>query len=179
MNVTIINAAAGTDINAGYIARTLQEKCPECTRFDICSLEFDPTYPIRKNDGGFDEKLVEDDLREPMRAVFEADLVILLSPNYFNFISGYAKLFLDKFFVYYNQKNMPAFDKEKKFFFILTQASPNRSDGQWAQDWMKSFTERFRMKFFGMTIPSCSGREPDGAKLKMDEITMSLNMFKG
>lgn len=42
---------------------------------------------------------------------------------------------------------------------------------------MKNFAGIFDMKFFGIVVPGCKGKEPSGAKVKIDEISMSLNMF--
>ncbi|PLX70536.1 MAG: hypothetical protein C0602_03220 [Denitrovibrio sp.] len=179
MEVVLINAAASSDVNSGFIADKLAEKYEGCNRFDLCSLKFDVSHPVRKDDSGFKPELVEESLRDAMSAVNVADLIIFIAPNYFSFISGMAKMFLDRFCVFQNFSGMPTFpNKEnKKFFFILTQGSPNRSHGQSTQDWMKHFAGIFKMKFFGMTIPNCKGREPEAAKMKIDEISMSLNMF--
>ncbi|PLX67157.1 MAG: hypothetical protein C0603_10900 [Denitrovibrio sp.] len=177
MEVILINAAVETDANSSFIAERLQAKYEGCKRFDLCNLEMDPTYGFRKDDSGFKPDMVEDGLREVMGAVKDADLIILVSPNYFSFISGVAKLFLDKFYVFQNFSGRPTFGNDKKFFFVLTQASPNRSHGQSTLDWMKNFAGMFDMKFFGFVVPSCKGKEPSGAKVKIDEISMSLNMF--
>lgn len=177
MDVVLINAAPESDANSSYVADKMQEKYDGCKRFDLCGMSFDPSYRIRKCAGGYSPECVEEPLREAFDALFNADLIIFISPNYFSFVTGTAKLFLDKFYVFLNKSGVPIFEKEKKFFFVLTQASPNRGHGQPTQDWMKSFCAIFRMKFFGMTLPNCKGGEPDGARVKMDELTMSLNMF--
>lgn len=177
MNVVLLNAALAADGNSAYIAEKLQEKYSGCKRFDLCSLDFDPSYAIKKDESGFKPELVEEGLREVMTAVAEADLIIFISQNYFSFISGTAKLLLDKFYVFLNKSGRPTFGSGKKFFFVLTQASANRGHGQSTLDWAKGFATIFDMKFFGYTVPNCIGREPEGAKLKMDEILMSLNMF--
>lgn len=177
MDVVIINAAQSADGNSAYIADRFKEKYPESKRFDLCSFSFDPSYRIKKDDGRFRPEFVEEGLREAMTAVHDADLIIFVAPNYFSFISGTAKLFLDKFYVFLNKSGRPTFEKSKKMFFVLTQASVNRSHGQSTLDWMKGFSNLFDMKFFGITVPNCRGREPEGAKMKMDEISMSLNMF--
>jgi multimeric flavodoxin WrbA len=177
MNVVLINAAPGSDVNSTYIADKLQSKYEDCKRFDLCDLVFDASYPIKKCKEGFQPDAVEEGLRDAMSAVYDADLIIFLSPNYFSFVTGTAKLFMDKFFVFLNQSGVPMFEREKKFFFILAQASLNRSHGQTAQDWVKGFCAVFRMKYFGITVPNCKGKEPEGARMKMDEISMSLNMF--
>jgi len=179
MEVVLINAAAQSDVNSGLIADKLTEKYAGCNRFDLCSLDFDVSYGYKKDDSGFKPDLVEEGLRDAMSAVNDADLIIFIAPNYFSFISGTAKLFLDKFYVFQNFSGRPTFpNKEnKKFFFVLTQGSPNRSHGQSTQDWVKHFAGMFDMKFFGMTVPGCKAGDPDAAKMKMDEISMSLNMF--
>lgn len=159
------------------MAEKLHGKYDGAKRFDLCRMDFDPSYPVRKCDGAFSDDCVEESLRELMSAVYSADLIIFISPNYFSFVTGTAKMFLDKFFVFLGKGGMPVFEGEKKFFFILTQASANRGHGQPTQDWMKSFCSIFRMKFFGVTLPNCKKSEPESAKLKMDEIIMSLNMF--
>lgn len=177
MDVVIINAALASDGNSAYIAEKLQEKYDDCERFDLCTLSFDPSYKIKKGDSGFDPEQVEEGLRGAMTAVYRADLVIFISPNYFSFVSGVAKVFLDKFYVFLNRSGRPTFEKQKKFFFVLTQASANRSHGQSTLDWMKGFSNIFDMKYFGLTVPNCTGKEPEGARMKMDEISMSINMF--
>lgn len=179
MKVVLINAASGSDANSGFIADRLAEKYEDCERFDLCSLEFDVSCSPGKNDKGFKPDMVEPGLGEVMSAVNEADLIIFISPNYFSFLSGTAKLFLDRFHVFLNFSGRPTFvnRENKKFFFVLTQGSPNRSHGHSTQDWMKNFANIFDMKFFGMTVPGCKTGDPDAAKVKMDEISMSLNMF--
>jgi len=177
MEVVIINAATEKDSNSNYVAAKLSDKYEGCKRFDLCDLEFDTSYPYKKDDKGFKPDMVEEGLREVMGAISTANLVILISPNYFSFISGLAKMFLDKFYVFQNFSGRPTFGNDKKFFFVLTQASPNRSHGQSTLDWAKHFAGMFDMKFFGMVIPNCSGKDAEAAKVKMDEISMSLNMF--
>lgn len=177
MNVVLLNAAVSGDGNSAYIADRLMEKYEGSRRFDLCGLSFDPSYKVRKSDSGFEPDMVEEGLRDAMSAVAEAELIIFLSPNYFSFVSGTAKMFLDRFFVFLNKSGRPNFGSEKKMFFVLTQASVNSSHGQNTLDWMKGFSSIFNMKYFGIVVPNCSGSEPEGAKMKMDEISMSLNMF--
>jgi len=177
MNVVLINAAPSRDVNSSYVAEQLQGKYNGCKRYDLCDLVFDASYPIKKCPNGFDEEAVEEGLREAMSAVYSADLILFISPNYFSFVTGTAKLFLDKFFIFLNKSGMPTFENEKKMVFVLTQASANRGHGQPTLDWMKGFCTIFRFKYFGFTIPNCKGPQPEGARVKMDELSMSLNMF--
>jgi len=177
MKVLIINAGAGTDSNSSYIVERLCEKYSDAKTVHLRELDFDPSYPLKKDDTGFKPELVEEGLRDIMSAVVDSGFIIFVSPNYFSFISGTAKLFLDKFYVFLNKSGRPTFDRDKRFFFILTQASKNRGHGQGTQDWMKNFAGMFDMKYFGITVPGCVGSDPEAARVKMDEISMSLNMF--
>jgi len=177
MNAVVINASSASDVNSLYIAEKLAGKYEDCKVFNLSELDFDPSYAFQKSDSGFRPELVEEGLRDVMTAVNECGLIIFISPNYFGFLSGLAKMFLDRFYVFQNFSGRPTFEDEKKFFFVLTQSSTNRGSGQQAQDWMKKFAGIFDMKFFGITVPGCKGREPEGARMKIDEISMSLNMF--
>lgn len=177
MNVLVVNAAPSGDVNAAYITDKLMVKYAGCGLINVCSLRFEPDMRLTRNDGGFRPGAVEEGLLDAMSMVAEADLVIMIAPSYFGFISGAAKMFLDRFIVFQNFSGRPTFGNNKKLFFLLTQASANRAHGQSAVDWMKNFAAMFDMKFFGMVVPNCTGKEPEGAKVKMDEISMSLNMF--
>lgn len=178
MNTVIINAAVKADGNSSYIAEKLAEKYSGCTVINLSELEFQENYENRHRDApSFVPEMVEEDIRPAMEAVHGSDLIIFISPNYFSFISGLAKMFLDRFHAFLNKSGRPTFDQGKKFFFILTQGSPNRSHGQPTLDWMKGFCNIFGFKFYGIVVPSCSYSSTDGARLKMDEITMSLSMF--
>lgn len=178
MNTLIINAAIKADGNSALIADELAKKYSGCRVFNLGDLEFDINYENKYRDSAsFSPEMVEEGLREIMSAVVESDLIIFISPNYFSFISGTAKLFLDKFHVLLNKSGRPTYEGSKKFFFVLTQGSPNRSHGQNTLDWMKGFCNIFNFKFYGLVVPSCSYSNTDGARIKMEEISMSLSMF--
>jgi len=177
MSVVIVNSTQTADGNSGYLMKKLLEKYEGAKLFNLCDLQFSLTYEYKSSETAFKPEMVEEGLRDVMSAVNEAELVIFIAPNYFNFISGTAKLFLDRFYVFLNRSLRPTFEDEKKFFFILTQASANRSDGNSTVDWMKGFTKMFGMKFYSMIIPSCRYDNDDAARTKFDELSMSLNMF--
>lgn len=178
MNIVIINAAVKSDGNSSYIADKLAEKYADSTVINLNGLKYQEDYDNRHRDSPvFIPEMVEEGLRPAMQAVYDSDLIIFISPNYFSFVSGIAKMFLDRFYAFLNKSGRPTFEQGKKFFFILTQGSPNRSHGQSTLDWMKGFCNILGFKFYGIVVPSCSYSSLDGAKLKMDEITMSLSMF--
>lgn len=178
MNTLIINAAVKADGNSAFIADALAKKYDGCRMFNLAELRFETDYENKFRDGGsFRPEMVENGLRDVMSAVVDSDLIIFISPNYFGFISGLAKMFLDRFHVLLNKSGRPTFEGSKKFFFILTQGSPNRSHGQSTLDWMKGFCNIFNFKFYGIVVPSCSYSNTDAARVKMEEISMSLSMF--
>jgi multimeric flavodoxin WrbA len=177
VDVVIVSSILATDGNSAYIVEKLQEKYSDAKSFNLCDLEFSLTYKYSNHDEVFKPEMVEEGIRDVMGAVNDADLVIFIAPNYFNFISGTAKMFLDRFYVFLNKSKRPTFESGKKFFFILTQTSANRSSANSTIDWMKRFTGLFDMKFYGMVIPACRADSNDAAKLKYDELSMSLNMF--
>lgn len=178
MNTLIINAAVKSDGNSAFIADALAKKYDGCRVLNLSELQFEADYENKLRDGGaFKPEMVEEGLRDAMTAVVESDLIIFISPNYFSFVSGLAKTFLDKFHVLLNKSGRPTFEGNKKFFFVLTQGSPNRSHGQSTLDWMKGFCNIFNFKFYGVVVPSCSYSNTDAARIKMEEISMSLSMF--
>lgn len=178
MNTVIINAASKHDGNGNYIAKRLAEKYSECTMVDLCELKFCNDYVNTHRDSAvFMPEMVEEGLRESISAVNNSDLIIFIAPNYFGFISGIAKLYLDRFHVFLNKSGRPRFETSKKFFFVLTQGSANRSHGQSTLDWMKGFCNILGFKFYGVVVPSCRNTDTEGARIKMEEISMSLSMF--
>jgi len=178
MNTVIINAAVKSDGNSAFIADALAKKYEGSRLIELASLKFEHEYENKFREApSFRPEMVEEGLRDAFGNILESDLIIFISPNYFSFISGTAKMFLDRFHVLLNKSGRPTFEGSKKFFFILTQGSPNRSHGQPTLDWMKGFCNIFGFKFYGIVVPSCSYSNTDAARVKMDEISMSLSMF--
>lgn len=178
MNTVIINAASKHDGNGNYIAEKLSQKYEGSAVIELNALAFCHDYINEFRDSDvFKPEMVEEGLRDAMTAVHDSDLIIFIAPNYFSFMSGLAKLFLDRFYVFLNKSGRPRFESPKKFFFIFTQGSANRSHGQSTLDWVKGFCNMLGFKYYGIVVPSCRGADTEGARLKMEEISMSLSMF--
>lgn len=178
MKTVILNASAKHDGNGNYIAEKLAAKYTEGTVINLTELEFCNEYRNKLRDSAeFVPEMVEEGLRSSMISVHDANLIILIAPNYFNHVSGITKMFLDRFHVFLNRSGRSRFQETKKFFFIYTQGSANRSHGQSTLDWMKGFCNMFGFKFYGVVVPSCKSGNTDAARIKMEEITMSLSMF--
>jgi multimeric flavodoxin WrbA len=128
-----------------------------------------------KNNNSF--CVVKDDLYDMLPALIETDLIVLLTPNYYNHCSGQHKLFLDRWFCLSDKKRYSKFSAGTKLFFIVTQGSPNSQYSQGLVDWMKSFALNYQLKFYGLIIPNCNTNNTDGASLKINDILLHLNMF--
>ena len=131
-------------------------------------------YSCKNNDSFC---VVKDDLHNILPTLVETDLIILLTPNYYNFCSGQQKLFLDRWFCLSNKKRYSKFTSGTKLFFIVTQGSPNSQYSQGLVDWMKSFALNYQLKFYGLIVPNCNTSNTDGARLKINDILLHLNMF--
>lgn len=177
MKVTIINASPRKNGNSSFIADKLINKFAEADYFFLPDLNFSTCtgcYACRNKESLC---VIKDDLSLVYDSLISADLILFISPNYYGYITGIGKMFLDRCFCLKTKERRSKFKKEAKSFFILTQGSQNRSHGDNTQQWAKNFFTGFNMKFLGMTIPGCSYENTDGARLRMDELTMNINFF--
>lgn len=128
-----------------------------------------------KDNGSF--CVQNDELSQILPKLPEAKLIILLSPNYYRFLTGQVKLFLDRWFCLSDKKFVSKFTKGTKLFFILTQGEGNANYAKPVVDWVKSFTQNYNIKFYSFVLPNCSRFNFDNARLKLNDLFVSLKMF--
>jgi multimeric flavodoxin WrbA len=79
-----------------------------------------------------EECVVDDDLRKVLRAVREADVLVVTSPIYFGQIAGQLKCFIDRTYSflkpdYMTNPNATRLAPGKRLLFITTQGNPDPS----------------------------------------------------
>ncbi len=178
MSILIINASPRKSGNSTYIAESLMMKYgEECEVIHIRQLEMKPCTSCRLCKKNNSLCVIKDDISTLYSKLLSADKIILISPNIMGFISSLAKILTDRFYCLKTSEHKSRFEEGKKMFFILTQKSADRSHGDMAINWAKSFFEHYGLKTFTMIIPNCSYDNTDGVKIKLDEIKMNVSMF--
>jgi multimeric flavodoxin WrbA len=180
MNLQIFNASPRKNGNCAFIKNEIIAKYNDknvIEEFHLNDLIYKGCQACYscKNNNSF--CVVEDDLNRLLPSLIETKVIILLTPNYYNFCSGQLKLFLDRWFCFSDKKGYSRFVNGTKLFFIVTQGSPNSQYSQAMVEWMKSFTSHYQLKFYGFIVPNCNNDNIDGARLKMNDILLHLSMF--
>lgn len=180
MNFQIFNGSPRKNGNCAFIKEQLIAKYSGenfVKGFDLNDLNFrgcQACYSCKNNDSFC---VVKDDIQHILPNLIEANVIVILSPNYYNFCSGQLKLFLDRWFCLLNKKRYSKFTNKTKLFFIVTQGSPNSQHSQMLVDWMKSFVSSYQLKFYSLVVPNCNSSNNDGVKLKLNDILLHLSMF--
>jgi len=177
MKVFIINGSPRKKGNSAFVANSLLEKYPEANLINLNDLTFkgcQSCYSCRKNNTFC---VVNDDLKDILPELVDADLLIVISPNYYGFISGQLKLFLDRWYCLKDANRVSKFKNGAKMFFVMTQGAQNRDHANLATNWLKKIAEGFNLKYYAYVIPGCSSENVDMAKMKIDDLKMHLNMF--
>jgi multimeric flavodoxin WrbA len=179
MKVFIVNASPREDGNSSFIANRLKEKYSEddLNILNLNSINYKGCQSCYKCRQANSLCEVGDDLSGVFGDLLASDLIILISPNYYGYVTGQMKLFLDRWYCFKDSKRITKFPENTKLFFILTQGAPNRDHGSKVVDWAKKFTESFGIKFYHYIVPGCESESTSIAKLKYDDISMHLNMF--
>lgn len=121
--------------NSSTIANTIVETASslgaDTRTFELNRLNYrgcQACYACKK---GHDVCVLKDDLAEVLKAVQEADLVVLASPVYYGEISSQLKGYIDRTFSYlvpdYPTNPQPSRLGEKKMIFVLAQGHPDKS----------------------------------------------------
>ena len=121
--------------------------------------------------------VVKDDLYPILPSLVEADLFVMVTPNYYGFVTGQMKIFLDRWYCLKDGNRKSKMKEGAKAFFIVTQGAPNRDHGRSVLDWSKHVMEGFGLKYYGYVLPGCATESVDMAKVKIKEILMNINMF--
>ena len=180
MNFQIFNGSPRKNGNCAFIKEQLIAKYSGenvIKGFDLNDLNYkgcQACYSCKNNDSYC---IVKDDVQHILPTLIETNVIVILSPNYYNFCSGQLKLFLDRWFCLSNKKRYSKFINGTKLFFIITQGSPNSQYSQILIDWMKSFASSYQLKFYSLVIPNCSSINNDGARIKLNDILLHLSMF--
>jgi len=181
MEVMIINGSPRTKGSCSFISNELLKKYSTEEKVDYLQLNklnykgCQACYSCKKN---ADSCIVKDDIEKVLKDIQHYDLIIILSPNYYCFISGQLKLFLDRWFCLKDENRRSRFEKKSKVFFILTQGSPNADISKNIMDYLNRVISSFNLKFYGYTVPSCSKDNLDMMKFKIKDIFLHMDMFE-
>ncbi|KAA0258880.1 flavodoxin family protein [Deferribacter autotrophicus] len=177
MNVFIVNGSPRKEGNSAFIAKALLEKYPDATLLNLNEMNYkgcQSCYTCRKENTFC---VVNDDLKNVFESLAEADLIILISPNYYGFVTGQMKLFLDRWYCLKDANRMSKMKKGAKLFFVVTQGAQNRDYASNTTSWAKKVFESFNLKFYSYIVPGCKSDSLDMVKMKIDDLKMHLNMF--
>lgn len=123
--------------------------------------------------------VVADEIHDTFPKIVEYDASIVISPNYYGFVTGQMKLFLDRWYCLKDKDRRSKFKENSKIFFVITQGSPNRDHAQNVVNWGKKVFESFNLKFYNYVISGCDFENTDMVRMKFPELSMHLNMFLG
>lgn len=180
MNILLINGSPRKNGNSSFIVDKLKEKysgenVKELILNDLLYKGCQGCLSCRKNNSYC---VVKDDLQDILPKMIENDLIVIISPNYYGFITGQLKTFLDRWYCLKDSNKMSKFN-DTKVFFIVVQGASNRDHSKNILDWSKKVLESFNLKYYGYTIPGCSHENHDMVQMKYPELSMHINMFVG
>ena len=102
--------------------------------------------------------------------VYDADIVVLATPNYFYNISGLTKMFIDKTLEAYNEKKLQG----KKFIYIYIGSDDEKNTKKYLDNAMYGFTICHECNVLGSFAYSASGidefNNPNQASLTTQDI---------
>lgn len=183
MKVLIVNGSPRKNGSSSFIADKIKEKYSENGNggdlLFLNELNFkgcQGCLSCRKHNSFC---VVADELHDILPKIVGYDAIVLVSPNYYGFVTGQMKLFLDRWYCLKDRNRRSKFKENAKLFFIVTQGSPNRDHAQNIINWGRKIFESFNLKFFSYTIPGCDGENTDMAQMKFSELNTHLNMFLG
>ena len=141
--------------NTETIARKLLESAEragaETQIFVLNELDYKGCQACQACKTGAEECVVDDDLKQVLQAVSEADVVVLASPIYYGHVSGQMKSFVDRTYSYLvpdflNAQNPSRLAPGKQCVFVLAQGDPDPSHF----DIYPQFEEWFSSRYYGM-----------------------------
>lgn len=179
MNICIVNGSPRKNGNSDYIAKNLSSISfdGDVSVLNLTDMNFSGCQGCRKCRINKSLCVVDDDVSSVLSRIVNSDIVIIISPNYYGFITGQMKLFLDRWFCLKDESGNTKFKNNGKLFFIMPQGSPDRNHGETANGWMKKVSEGFSLKYFSYVIPGCKNNSLDIAKMKFSDIKMHINMI--
>jgi multimeric flavodoxin WrbA len=181
MKILIVSGSPRQKGNSGTICSKLtsmyEEKGNDVTYLYLNGLKMigcQGCLSCRKNNTMCIQK---DELGEMLESFLTYDLFVMATPNYYGFIAGQMKCFMDRWYCFKDNSRRTKFGEGKKIFFIVTQGSPNRDHSRNIIEWSKYVFEGFGLKYYGYVVPNCSFESNDMVNMKMQEIVMHINMF--
>lgn len=178
MKNVLINASPRADGNSSFVIGSLKNAFPGDAKIvRINELNFVGCQGCKKCRQLDDFCVLNDDMKNIYIDMVAADTITVVSPNYYGFITGQLKLFMDRWYCMKDKRGTSKFKEHAKMFFVLTQGSPDRSHGETANKWMKRVSEAFGLKFFSYIVPGCKADARDMVEMKIADITMHLKMI--
>lgn len=178
MRTIIINTSPRPKGNSAYLAKLIYEKYgSEATLINLRELNIKPCQACRSCKQNDTLCVQDDDMATIYPQLLAADRVIFLTPNHCGFLSGYAKIFSDRWYCLRTSSKVSRFEAGKRAIFILTQGSPSRDKSLNITEWAKHFFTSHGFKFLPLVLPACSDENNDTAEMKKDEILMSISIF--
>lgn len=181
MNVLLINASPRKNGNSSFIINKLKEKYSNENLKSIVlnNLVYKGCQGCLscRNNNTF--CIVDDELKGILPEMANYDLIIIVTPNYYGFVTGQLKLFLDRWYCLKDNDKRSKFNNNTKLFFVVVQGAPNRDHSANIINWSKHVFESFNLKYYGYTIAGCRFNSIEMVELKYPELSMHLNMFAG
>ncbi|MGA1845509.1 flavodoxin family protein [Deferribacter abyssi] len=177
MNIFIVNGSPRINGNSAFIAKSLFKNYTDATLLNLSDLNYkgcQSCYICREKNTYC---VINDDLKNVLEPLSKSDLIILISPNYYGFITGQMKLFLDRWYCLKKANRTSKMKNGAKLFFIITQGAQNRDHASFITSWAKKVFESFNLKFYSYIVPGCKTNSLDMVKIKIDDLKMHLKMF--
>ena len=175
----LVECSPRKDGNGAYLANVIAEKYTDerVEKIKLVDLNYGGCIACRKCKEQDSLCVQKDDLTPWLTELVKIDRIVLIAPNYMGFINGDTKQFTDRWYCMRDKQKISRFKEEAKLLFLFTQESTQRDNGDYTLNWMKRFAERYRLKFYGLTVPNCAYDNRDGVRIKKDEIMMSISFF--
>jgi len=153
MNVLLINASPRKNGNSSFIINKLKEKYnnENLKSIFLNNLVYKGCQGCLSCRDNNTFCIVNDDLKVLLPELIDYDLIVIVTPNYYGFVTGQLKLFLDRWYCLKNKNRITKF-KNTKLFFVVVQGAPNRDHSANIINWSKHVFESFNLKYYGYTI---------------------------
>ena len=94
-------------------------------RYDLSALDFKGCTGCASCRGKSDGCVLCDDLTEVLKGVAKADSVVLASPNYYGYVSGTFKAFLDRWYSFRDGERNLRITEGRPLLFLMAQGHPD------------------------------------------------------
>ncbi|GAB4280485.1 MAG: flavodoxin family protein [Candidatus Rifleibacteriota bacterium] len=134
MKVSAILGSPKKNGNSSLLAQTFLEESEKrgaiTESFFLQDMEYGGCIACEACKAGSDKCVLNDDLTRVLDAMYEADIILFASPNYFSEVTGQFKLFLDRTYSFLTPEFLSGPNKSrlpdgKKVVFIFTQGAPD------------------------------------------------------